>query len=198
MRIKRLFVYFTKDKRKFKRLNVHHLLKYKVIEKKDEIKDEISYISFVRNISASGLLFYSKEYIPKGSILELEISFPPYSKTVNIKGEVLRVNFLRSIGGFNVAVKFIDLDKEVIDFINNKILKVYKKIENKKEEKMRLLASIFAIIAALFGLFGIIAKILRWHLPIALVNWMDIVKILLLFSISISLLIISKRKDKIE
>jgi len=37
------------------------------------------------------------------------------------------------------------------------------------------------------------------HLPIALVNWMDIVKILLLFSISMSLLVISKKiKDKIE
>ena len=196
MRLKRLFLYIIKkNKRQFKRLNIHHLLRYKVVEK----REEISYISFVRNISAGGLLFYSKEYIPKDSIVELEISFPPYSKIVSLKAQVLRTEFLNSVGGFNIAVKFIDPEKEVIDFINNKILKVYKKIENKKEEKMRLLAFIFVIIAGLFGIFGIIVKILKLHLPIALVNWMDIVKILLLFSISMSLLVISKKiKDKIE
>jgi len=196
MRLKRLFLYIIKkNKRQFKRLNIHHLLRYKVVEK----REEISYISFVRNISAGGLLFYSKEYIPKDSIVELEISFPPYSKIVSLKAQVLRTEFLNSVGGFNIAVKFIDPEKEVIDFINDKILKVYKKIENKKEEKMRLLAFIFVIIAGLFGIFGIVAKILRLHLPIALVNWMDIVKILLLFSISMSLLVISKKiKDKIE
>ena len=196
MRLKRLFLYIIKkNKRQFKRLNIHHLLRYKVVEK----REEISYISFVRNISAGGLLFYSKEYIPKDSIVELEISFPPYSKIVSLKAQVLRTEFLNSVGGFNIAVKFIDPEKEVIDFINDKILKVYKKIENKKEEKMRLLAFIFVIIAGLFGIFGIIVKILKLHLPIALVNWMDIVKILLLFSISMSLLVISKKiKDKIE
>ena len=42
------------ERRKFIRLEAHHLLKYKVLQKEEKL-------SFVKNISAGGICFFTKE-----------------------------------------------------------------------------------------------------------------------------------------
>jgi len=105
--------------RKFARLNAHCLLKYKGADNKP-------ILSFVRNISAGGALFHYKENISVGSIVELTINFPGYPKPIETQAKVLRVKALKKINGFFVAVKFIKIEDEARDFINAKILNMYK------------------------------------------------------------------------
>jgi hypothetical protein len=95
---------FERNKRRFLRLNAHHLLKYKLLDGSG--KEGV--LSFVRNISAGGALFHSNEYMKPASILELDISFPPSPDSVKIKARVLRVGNLKTMGGFDMAVEFLD------------------------------------------------------------------------------------------
>lgn len=105
--------------RKFTRINTHCLLKYKGSGNEPTL-------SFVRNIGAGGALFHCKEKIPVGSIVELTINFIGYPKPIETKAKVLRVKALKKISGFFVAVEFIKIENKARDFINAKILDMYK------------------------------------------------------------------------
>ena len=61
-----------KERRRFIRLKAHHLLKYRVADKEEVPK----LLSFARNISAGGVLFYADKEVAPGNLVELEISFP--------------------------------------------------------------------------------------------------------------------------
>ncbi|MDD4182303.1 MAG: PilZ domain-containing protein [Candidatus Omnitrophica bacterium] len=172
---------FKKDKRQFLRLSAHHLLKYKLL---DEGGKEGT-LSFVRNISAGGVLFHSNEYIKPGSNLGLDISFPPSSDSVKIKAKVLRTGKLKTVGGFDVAVQFLNLNGDIKKIIDRKIENTAYKT---KEDDMKTLAAIFIIFAAIAG---IIALSTRFNLiPVIFfkaATWLNIVNTSLLFSIAISL-----------
>lgn len=114
---------FKKERRRYTRLSTHHLIRYKVIEKKEQ-KD---YHPFVRNISAIGILFYTEEYIPKDSIIEVFINFPTYHQAIKVMCRVVRVNPLKRVRGFEIGAEFIDIEKDAQDFINKKILSSRKK-----------------------------------------------------------------------
>ncbi|MDD3296139.1 MAG: PilZ domain-containing protein [Candidatus Omnitrophica bacterium] len=116
-----------KEKRKFARLRIHHLIKYKVI-------DAPKKLSFSRNISAGGLLFYASGPVPVGKAIELDINFPVYKKTIKAVCRIVRVRTLKKMSGFDVAAEFIDIEKDAQNFIKDKILKVYEKLEEKKRK----------------------------------------------------------------
>lgn len=170
------------NKRKFSRLKTHHLLKYKLLD--EESQEGI--LSFVRNISAGGVLFHSDKYIKPESVLELCISFPPSSDFIKVKARVLRVRELKIIGGFDVAVEFLDLKKDTKDFIDKKIGNTFWQT---KEDNMKVLASIFLGLGALAA---IIALSIKFNLIPAMLFtasvWLSIVNTLLFFSIAISLI----------
>ncbi|MFA5337612.1 MAG: PilZ domain-containing protein [Candidatus Omnitrophota bacterium] len=173
---------FERNKRQFLRLNAHHLLKYKLLD--GEGKEGM--LSFVRNISAGGVLFHSNEYMKPASILELDVSFPPYPDSIKIKARVLRVGNLKTMGGFDVAVEFLDLSEDVKKFIAKKIGNTFYK---EKEDNMKSLALIFIILG---GLAGVIALSIKFNLIPGVffspLTWLNIVNALLLFSIAISLI----------
>lgn len=172
---------FSKNKRQFLRLSAHHLLKYKVLG----AEGKEGMLSFVRNISAGGVLFHSNEYIKPGSTLELDINFPPSPESIKIKAKVLRSRELKGVGGFDVAVQFINLDEDIKKYIDGKIGNIVYKT---KEDDMKILASIFIILAAIAGL---IALSTRFNLiPVmffAAPTWLNIANTSLFFSIAISL-----------
>lgn len=176
-------MFIDKNKRKFFRLPVHHLLKYKISGNPGN--DGV--LSFVRDISAGGTLFHCNESIAPGSILELEISFPVSPNAIKTKAKVLRATPLKKIGGFNIAVKFIDLSVTNQKIMDEKILNTRGKTE--EEVVMKILAFacvISAVIAAVLG-FSIKFNLL----PLILFNpvvWLKITNTLLFFSIAFSLL----------
>jgi hypothetical protein len=172
---------FTKNKRQFLRLGAHHLLKYKLLDE----QGKEGTLSFVRNISAGGVLFHSNEHIKPGSSLELDISFPPSPDSIKIRAKVLRVSKLKTVDGFDVAVQFLNLDKDIKKFIDSKIENI---IYKTKEDDMKTLAAIFIIFAAIAG---IIALSTRFNLiPVIFFGaptWLSIANTALFFSIAISL-----------
>lgn len=108
---------FRKNKRKYPRLSVHHLLKYRILER------QTPEVSFARNVSAGGVLFYAHEPISVSSIVELTINFPGSDQPLKVQARVLRVKELKKIGGFEVAAQFINLDEAVFSFINKRVIK---------------------------------------------------------------------------
>ncbi len=115
-----------KERRQFLRLKAHHLIKFKIIDRQKEL-------TFARNINAGGVLFYCKEDIPKGSFLELEINFPKYPHPVTVTAKVVRSNPIRKIGGFEIGAEFINVDKDLQDYINKRIKSIHEGIEPEKE-----------------------------------------------------------------
>jgi c-di-GMP-binding flagellar brake protein YcgR len=119
----------AKEKRRFSRLAGHHLLKYKVVGNKEAQGS----VAFVRNISAGGILFHSPKNLPAGSVIELEVltSFSSSPEPVEVKmlGKVLRSRELKKLGGFDVAVEFIDLDENTKGLIDKKVLDAIKKMK---------------------------------------------------------------------
>lgn len=112
-----------RNKRKFIRLQAHHLLKYKLVSG----KKSQNFLSFARNISAGGVLFYSHEPAAVGSVVELVINVPSYPKAVKVVSKVIRVKKLKKLGKYEIGAEFINMEEDARDFINNKILKVFGK-----------------------------------------------------------------------
>jgi len=174
---------FPKERRKFVRLGVHHLVKYRVLDEK-ESKDTLC---FVRNISAGGVLFHSDVSVVPGKFIELQINFPSYPKPVKAVGKILRTIPLKLVGGFDVAVEFINVDDEAKDFINKRILNVFEKTKGGKS--MRVIA-IACFLLALLSMIASLAMKLNLGLPALISSFMlmRLAQTFLLFSIAASLL----------
>ena len=117
----------VRDRRKYIRLEKHYLLKYKVLDKAAEM-------SFVRNISATGVLFYCKKQLRRGDMVELQINFPGYPKPVKGVAEVMRVNALKKMGGFEIGVQFVNVDEDAKKFIEKKTQPADKKKGKRKKQ----------------------------------------------------------------
>ena len=104
----------NENRRKYIRVSAHHLLKYKLAEKKEEM-------SFGRNISAGGVLFFAKEDLPAGAVVELKINFPQYPHPIEATAKIVRTKTLKGAEGFEVAAEFIHVDEDAKDFINKRI-----------------------------------------------------------------------------
>ena len=76
-------------------------------------------------------MFYCKEELPCGTIVEFEINFPGFPVPIRAVGNVVRVNALNKVEGFEVSAEFISVDEEAKEFINSKIQSVSEKLENK-------------------------------------------------------------------
>jgi c-di-GMP-binding flagellar brake protein YcgR len=107
---------FFKHRRKFKRIGAHHLVKFKSLSGKDE-----PIISFARNLSAGGVLLYAKKSGVLGDVLEVTINFPGADKPISVKGKVLRSKELKKIGGYEIAVQFINISKEEFELMQKRI-----------------------------------------------------------------------------
>jgi len=110
------------ERRKFIRLSAHHLLKYKVLEKEEKL-------SFARNISAGGVLFYCKEQLPAGSTVELEVNFPQYPHPIKVVAKVIRAMELKKMGGYEIGAEFINVEEGAKNFIDEKIKAVSKEVK---------------------------------------------------------------------
>ncbi|MDD5583760.1 MAG: PilZ domain-containing protein [Candidatus Omnitrophica bacterium] len=178
-----------KEKRKFTRLQVYHLLKYKIIKKPEEIRT----LSFVRNISAGGALFFTQEYIPLESVVDLEMVFPSHEASVTIRAKVVRVNFIKKMEGFEVGVEFLEVDQKVRDFINKKILGIYQKEKEKGGKKMKVLSVIFLLLAAACAGLGLVTRFMNLNILVMPLQYMNIANTTLLFSIALSLLALTRK-----
>lgn len=179
----------VKENRKFVRLRMHHLLKYKIIKQPEEERA----ISFIRDISAGGALFHTQEYIPLESIVILEIVFPAEAETVVVHARVVRVKFLQKVGIFAIGVEFIDMNQNTREFINKKVLMIYKHEKEREVKTMRLLSSIFLFLGLVGAVLGFLMRFTTINIPVAPMSWVNLVNMILLFSIALSLLAIARK-----
>ncbi|HLD69673.1 MAG TPA: PilZ domain-containing protein [Candidatus Omnitrophota bacterium] len=101
------------EARRHKRLNADYLLKYETNEIGEGPK-----ITNIKNISAGGMKFLTKEIIPETSSIQVNILIPPLEKSFQACASVLRVRRLKRRLIYSVAVRFTDIrqkDQDVLD-----------------------------------------------------------------------------------
>ncbi|MBD3245703.1 MAG: hypothetical protein GF333_01690 [Candidatus Omnitrophica bacterium] len=175
-----------RDRRKYVRLRAHHLLKYKILSPQE-------HLTFVRDISGGGLLFFSREDIPVGSVVELAVNFPASPLPIEGVAKVIRTRHLKKMGGYEIAVEFLELDEENRERIQRQIACVYEKKEQRKGERMGRVAKIFLGLAIVGALFGTATRFFDVSVPVAPLSWVMLTNMFLLFSIAVTLLAIARK-----
>jgi len=135
-----------KNKRAYSRLNAHHLIKYRQIGSDQDFRA----VSFVNDISAGGISFHGREDIKAGAILEILIKIPLHNEPAQVTAKVVRTSPIKESEEFNVAVEFITIDKNIKEFINDRILTVQDKIKGHSLAKS---------ISILFAFLGILSAV---------------------------------------
>jgi len=100
------------ERRAYSRLDSKINLRYKVFKSKEDLLKKgftPEQLSVTKNISAAGLVFYSGEPLPIGSILELTIELPGAEETVECLARVVRIEEVKEETSYNVAVCFLDI-----------------------------------------------------------------------------------------
>jgi len=95
-----------KERRRFPRVKVQCLLQY-VLEGSGKK------VSYVKDISAGGVLFHSKEDIPENTLLDLEISLPKTESSLKMQAKIIRTKPLKGMEGFEIGAEFINIDENI-------------------------------------------------------------------------------------
>ena len=180
---------FKKEQRKFVRIQAHHLLKYKVVDSEEAARE----LSFARNVSAGGVLFYADKKIPPGKLVELEINLPEHP-TIKVVAKVVRVVSLKKIGGFEMGAEFVNIDDGDRKFMDEKIKAANSQSEKGRNKTIKSLSSIAFVCG--IGL-AVVLVVLRFLviLPIVSMSWLEIVQACLLFSIAFGILSVDTHFD---
>ncbi|MFO8052575.1 MAG: PilZ domain-containing protein [Candidatus Omnitrophota bacterium] len=123
-KIKKIWFSINNEKgdRKYIRINLHHLIKYKI---KDSGEKKLS---FAQNLSAGGALVYLSQAVRPGDLIRLEILFPFCSEPVKVEAQAIRSKYLKKFKKYKVGLKFIEIDQK----IKEKIIKKFKELEKIK------------------------------------------------------------------
>jgi len=176
-----------KERRKFIRLKAHHLLKYRVVDSEEVPR----LLSFARNVSAGGVLFYADKEISPGSLVELEISFPEHPKPIKAVARVIRTVPLETIGGFEMGAEFINIDEADRKFVDEKIKLAYEQKEKKGGGAMKALSVIALVCGVITAIVAVISRFFV-ALPIAPMSWIGLTQTCILFSIAFGILALKK------
>lgn len=85
------------------------------------------------NISGGGLRFYCNEQFKVGDVLMLKTFLPTYAHVIKIKCSVLQCENRVDGGGYELNVKYLDMDEAVRDKIIRYIFSRQRKILRNKE-----------------------------------------------------------------
>ena len=77
--------------------------------------------SFTKNISASGLLFESREMIPLGTKIKIFIILPGLKQEIAALGKVVRIESIKLTTKYNIGVSFQDLEAKDREEIRKRI-----------------------------------------------------------------------------
>lgn len=114
-----------KMRRKFKRLDIHLNIKYKISGDKKKNK---AYTGEILNISAAGLYLYTKDTLPMNTIIDMEISMPGKKAPLHTNGKVIYLADKEiqphAYPGMGISFSHLTPEKEraIIDFIDKNII----------------------------------------------------------------------------
>jgi len=106
-----------KEKRKAPRLNVHHLVKYRLIDAPDKKLT----LASIKDISAVGARMFVNEKLPVTSQIQVYIIFPWLNDAVPILAKIAWVNRQGWRKKFECGLEFIDLDDKIRKDIHERI-----------------------------------------------------------------------------
>ncbi len=95
-----------KEKRKFLRLNVYHLVKYRLVSRGGWQEA----IASIRDISAGGVCLRAEEKIVKDSIIQVSINFPHLSSPVSCSAKVVWVKKIGKANRFEMGLEFFEIE----------------------------------------------------------------------------------------
>lgn len=84
----------------------------------------------VKNISGSGILFFSKTEIPRGKFLEMDINFPGL-EPIKAKAEIMRITRTQA-GDYEIGAHFITINGKERSDLTRRIEFILKKIAERK------------------------------------------------------------------
>jgi len=126
-----------KERRKFIRLEVYHLAKYRPLSGN---KEESPYIlGTVRDIGAGGLCLVSEEHIPLSSLLQLKINFPGISTAVFTLAKVVWVKQIKKTKRYLIGTQFVEIDESIRKNIDGRAKFVQDKLNKRKSGLSKLL-----------------------------------------------------------
>lgn len=98
--------YPSENTRRFKRMRGNFLVKYQVAGLAGE-----PVAANVRDVSGGGVRFWTKEFLPEGTLLRLSLLIPSMDYPFEILGRVLRTAQARHSGMHYFAVGFLEIPK---------------------------------------------------------------------------------------
>jgi type II secretory ATPase GspE/PulE/Tfp pilus assembly ATPase PilB-like protein len=121
------------NRRLFMRLDAKVPVHWKIYVSDNKEGDKLfpEYQSATKNISAGGLLFATKEAVPKASVLELKIDLPQ-ELPITCLAKVVRVAEIETEKGYDVAVCFLDLSGADRSRLNKFVIEKFEEMENKE------------------------------------------------------------------
>ena len=103
------------ERRRFKRVPTHLLMKYTLL-----VDGGKTVLSFIRNVSPAGVLFFSEEEIASGTTIRMVMNIvSPKGIPIEMKVVAKTVHVIKVAGhtGYNVGAEFLEVDpvdKEVL------------------------------------------------------------------------------------
>ena len=105
-----------KERRKYIRLEYPFFVKYK--PHVGPVSDDLF---MTKNISAGGILFEVKEKLNISEMLDLTIDIPSSDEHIMVTGRVVWIEELDSMGRYDVGVKFIDISKKDMEWMERHV-----------------------------------------------------------------------------
>jgi c-di-GMP-binding flagellar brake protein YcgR len=117
-----------REKRKYIRLRVYHLLKYK---KFSDTQDSPFVLTTLKDIGAGGVCFVTEENLPMSTLIDLRLNFPGISAWVSALAKVVWVKTKKNSKTYEIGAQFVEIDESIQKLIDDKIKSVYHTIEHK-------------------------------------------------------------------
>ncbi len=103
------------ERRKARRFRTRFMARY-IIEGEKEPKT-----APIENISATGVLFETDKILPLETCLDMQLDFPPYSRTILCKGRVVRMEEKAHLAKYSAGINFTQISKADQEIINRYI-----------------------------------------------------------------------------
>ncbi|MCB1196422.1 PilZ domain-containing protein [bacterium] len=101
--------FLGKEKRQHKRVPFNYVVTCRDCSGNVE---SVSHFAFMhaKNMSAGGLLLESKYYYPPTTLLEIKLSIPSISHSIQVIGEVIRSEQVQQNNVFSLGISFVRID----------------------------------------------------------------------------------------
>jgi c-di-GMP-binding flagellar brake protein YcgR len=117
------------EKRKYPRLKVYHLAKYRLFSEAKEGEPPIA--ASIRDIGGGGVCLRVEEQIPVASILQVYINFPHLPQSIPSLAKVVWVKKIGKSKRHELGIEFLEIE----DIFRSAIIKRIESVNKKLNEK---------------------------------------------------------------